>query len=99
MDKKDLVKDTHFEEVNEARVDSKNRISLKRGDSMHIFSYKVYRNSLGQLILDPQVAIPAHEAWLFKNQTAKKMMQKGLADAKNKRLVKADEDYSKYISE
>lgn len=99
MTKKDLVKENSFEEYGEVKVDSKNRVTLGRAGPAPVFSYKVYRNSLGQIILDPQVTIPAHEAWLFKNEKAKQLVQKGLHEAKNKRLVKADEDYTKYIKD
>ena len=43
------------------------------------------------------VLIPAHEVWLFKNKRAAKLVQEGLEDAKQRRLVKAKEDFSKYI--
>ncbi len=99
MTKQDLLKDNHFEEVSEARMDSKNRITLARTGAVKVFSFRVYKNSLGQYILDPQATVPAHEAWLFKNQEAKEAVQKGLKDAKNKRLVKGDEDYAQYLKE
>lgn len=98
MTREELVKDEHFEEVGEVRADSKNRISLGR-QGLKVSGYKVYRNHLGQFILDPQVTIPAHEAWLFKNKKAKGLVQKGLEEARGGRLVKADEDYSKYIDD
>lgn len=99
MTKRDLVKEEDFEEYGEVRVDSKNRITLGRGGQSRVSSYRVYRNSLGQIILDPQVTVPAYEAWLFKNEKAKQLVQKGLREAKSKRLLKADEDYSKYIND
>ena len=62
MKEKDVVKDSHFEGYGEVRVDAKNRITLGKKGAVDATSYKVYRNSLGQIILDPQVSIPAHEA-------------------------------------
>ena len=47
--------------------------------------------------LDPMVSIPTHEVWLFKNKRAAKLVQEGLEDAKQRRLVKAKEDFSKYV--
>jgi len=98
MTREELVKDEHFVEVGEVRVDSKNRISLGR-QGVRVSGYKVYRNPLGQFILDPQVTVPAHEAWLFKNPKAKALVQKGLEEAGKGRLVKADEDYSRHIDD
>ena len=92
-----IVKDAHFEEVAEVKVDSKNRVTLgKNKNTAKASIYKVYRNAIGQIILDPQVTIPAHEQWLFKNKEAMQMVQAGLEDAKKGRLVKAREDFSKY---
>ena len=90
-----IVKNTHFEEVSEVKLDTKNRVTLGRM-KVKTNIYKVYCNELGQIILDPQVTIPAHEQWLFKNKEAAMMVKEGLEDAKKKKLVKQREDYSKY---
>ena len=98
MEKTDIVRDSHFEEMTEVRTDSKNRITLgKKGWSVKASIYRVYCNSLGQIILDPQVTIPAYEQWLFKNKEAAKLVRTGLEDAKKGRLVKAREDFSKHV--
>ena len=98
MLKIDIVKDTHFEEVAEVKVDSKSRITIGKGkNAVKTNIYKVYRNAIGQIILDPQVTIPAHEQWLFKNKEAARGVKAGLDDAKKGKLVKATEDYSKFV--
>ena len=96
--KDDLVRDQHFEEVSEVKVDSKHRITLGRVKA-GATSYRVYQNAVGQIILDPMITVPAHEAWLFRNPKAARMVQEGLQDARRKRLVKAKENYSKYLAE
>ena len=95
--KRELLKDAEFEEITEARMDSKHRISLGKGISGRVTSFKVYRNAHGQVILDPMVLLPAHEVWLFKNKKASTLVQQGLEDARGGRLVKAKEDYSRYV--
>lgn len=98
MEQAQIVKDPHFEEVAEVKADSKNRVTLgKKGWSAKVSIYKVYCNSIGQIILDPQVTIPAHEQWLFKNEEAAKLVKAGLEDAKRGRFVKAREDFSKHV--
>lgn len=92
----DVIRESDFEPYGEVRVDSKNRVTLGKAAGLKISSYRIYRNSLGQYILDPQVSIPAHEAWLFKNPKALKAVRKGLEDAKAGRLVDAPENFSKY---
>ena len=96
MAKGDIIREPDFEPYGEARVDSKNRITLGKAGGMKITSYKIYRNSFGQYILDPQVTIPAHEAWLYQNPKALAAVKKGLEAAKAGKLVKAPEDFSKY---
>lgn len=97
MTTRDILKNTEFEEVAEIKTDSKNRVALGQKIKIKAHIYKIYQNELGQIILDPQVAVPAHEAWLFENKEAASMIREGLKDAKAKRLVKAKEDYSKHV--
>lgn len=97
MSKQAILKDTEFEEVAEAKVDAKHRVALGRIVGGPISSYRIYRNRVGQIILDPMVTIPASEAWLFKNREAARLLQAGLADARKGRLAKAKEDYTKYL--
>ncbi len=99
MAKSNVIREPDFEPYGEVRVDSKNRITIGKKGGSQITSYKVYRNSSGQIILDPQVSIPAHEAWLYKNPKALAAVKKGLKAAREGRLVDAPEDYSKYIDE
>mgnify|MGYP001576989582 CR=1 FL=1 len=95
--KKEILKDVEFQEIAEVKADSKNRIALGKGVSIKAHFYKIYQNSIGQIVLDPQITIPAHEAWLFKNKEAASLVREGLKDAKHRRLVKVKEDYSKYL--
>ena len=92
-----IVKDDHFKEIAEVKADAKNRISLGKKDSIQVRIYKVSKNSLGQIVLDPQATIPAHEQWLFKNKEAAASVQRGLKDAREGRLHDSPEDFSKYI--
>lgn len=98
MFKSEIIKDGHFEEVAEVKLDSKSRITLSRAKNVAQSKiYKVYRNKLGQIMLDPQVIIPASEAWIYKNPKVLAAIKQGIKDAKEGRLVKAREDYSKYL--
>ncbi len=96
MMKTEILRDAEFEPVSEVRIDAKHRITLGKVGGP-ITSFKIYRNAHGQMLLDPMVTIPAHEAWLFKNKRATQLVQKGLEDAKQRRLVKVKEDFSKYL--
>ncbi len=96
MTKQDILKDAQFTEVTETRLDSKYRVTLGKVISGQVTSFRVYRNTHGQIVLDPLVSVPAHEAWLFQNKRASALVRKGLDDARQGRLVKPKEDFSKY---
>jgi hypothetical protein len=61
------------------KPDARKRVSLPKSVVGENIMYHVYSNSLGQIILDPQVAIPASEVWLFNNKEALDMVKEGLA--------------------
>jgi hypothetical protein len=50
------------------KPDAKKRLSIGQAVEEPAGAYNVYRNALGQIMLDPVKAIPVYEAWLFENQ-------------------------------
>ena len=54
-------------------------------------TYAIYHNSIGQIVLDPQVTIPASELWLFENKDALALVQRGLSDAAKGKVSKKDD--------
>lgn len=93
-----VLRDMHFTEIAETKPDSKNRVTLGKVP-VKAHHYRIYVNEAGQIILDPQMSIPASEMWLFKNKKALRSVVRGLADAKAGRLINAPEDYSRYLAE
>ena len=77
-----IIKDTGFQRVaGSIKPDAKNRVVLPKIQVPEGVTYHIYSNSFGQIVLDPQVTIPASEAWLFNNPEALALVRKGLADA------------------
>ena len=76
-----VLKNTDFQLVSEfAQPDAKKRLSL--GETLgSATAYNIYRNSLGQLILDPVKAVPASEMWLFEDVKALASVKKGLRES------------------
>ena len=72
------------------KPDTKKRILLRKVPIQEGTTYHIYINNLGQIVLDPQVTIPASEVWLFKNPEALKSVRKGLADAARGKVSKVD---------
>lgn len=66
----------------DVRPDSRKRIALGRAlADLEDASFNVYRDPQGRIILDPQVSIPASEAWLFRNRKAIDSVRRGLEEA------------------
>jgi hypothetical protein len=76
-----VIKNQNFELITEfAQPDSKKRVSL--GDALSAISaFNIYRNSLGQIVLDPVKTIPVSEAWLFENPQALASVKQGLKES------------------
>ena len=92
-----VIHDTEFELVAEiVKPDAKKRVSL--GSAGGDGAFNVYRNRLGQIVLDPVTAIPAYEAWLFKNKPALASVKRGLKDSAAGRTVNLG-SFAKYAKE
>lgn len=88
-----IIKDENFVDIKKrVKVDSKKRLSLPSSLIQEDVLFHVYANRFGQIILDPQVTIPASEAWLFNNHEALASVRRGLADAAAGKTSKVDID-------
>ena len=77
-----IIKDDKLTRVADSvKLDAKGRVHLPKVITGEGFTYHIYTNSAGQIILDPQVTIPASEAWLFKDKTNLASVDKGMAEA------------------
>ena len=88
-----IVRDSDFDMVAEGvKPDAKNRVNLRSIKVPDGVTYHVYRNRLGQIVLDPQVSIPAAEAWLFQDPEALASVRRGLSEAKRARVSRVNLD-------
>jgi len=88
-----IIKDMDFQRVAESvKPDAKKRVVLTKIPVLEGVTYHIYRNSLGQIVLDPQVTIPASEVWLFNNPDALASVRRGLSDAAQGRVSTVDLD-------
>ena len=86
-----IIKDTEFKKVAESvKPDTKKRVVLTKVPLQEGITYHIYRNRIGQIILDPQETIPASEVWLFKNPDARASVLHGLSDAAHGRVSKVN---------
>ena len=88
-----IIKNTDFKDIaKNVKPDAKKRVVLPKALVKEDVSYHIYCNSLGQIVLDPQVTIPASEVWLFKDPDALASVRRGLSDAANGKVSKVDID-------
>jgi hypothetical protein len=82
-----VVRDANFQLVSEfAQPDAKKRLSLGAALTGPT-AYNIYKNSFGQLILDPVRAVPASEAWLYENPQALASVKRGLRESAEGKIV------------
>lgn len=85
-----IIKDPNFKGIGKSvKLDSRKRVILPISPREGI-TYRIYTNSVGQIVLDPQVTIPASEVWLFNNPDALALVQQGLSDAAEGRVSAVD---------
>jgi hypothetical protein len=74
------------------KPDDRKRVGLRKVQIQEGVSYHIYTNSTGQIFLDPQVTIPASEAWLYKNPDAIAAVRQGLLEAAQGKAKTIDMD-------
>ena len=76
-----VIKNSEFQLISEfAQPDAKKRLSLGEAAGSAA-AYNIYRNPLGQLILDPVKTIPLSELWLYENPEALARVKQGLRES------------------
>jgi len=76
-----VVKSTAFQLIAEfAQPDAKKRLSLGEAAG-GARAYNIYRNTFGQIVLDPVKTVPASETWLYENPAALATVKQGLRES------------------
>ena len=77
-----IIRDTELKKVAEdVKPDAKKRVVLPKALVREGITYHIYSNSEGQIILDPQVTIPASELWLFNNKDILALVDRGMLES------------------
>jgi hypothetical protein len=84
-----ILKDEKLTKIADSvKPDAKRRVYLPGIVLKEGVSYHIYSNSLGQIVLDPQITIPASEAWLFENKAALASIDQGMTESAQGKVVK-----------
>ncbi len=77
-----IIKNDEFTGIGKGiKPDSRMRVGLPRHVVKEGIIYHIYVNLLGQVLLDPQVIIPASEAWIFEDKAALASIDRGMAES------------------
>jgi hypothetical protein len=83
-----IIRDEKLTRIaNSVKPDAKRRVHLPKVLIREDVTYNIYTNSAGQIVLDPQITIPASEAWLFEDKTALASVDKGMAESAKGRVI------------
>ncbi len=76
-----IAKDDDYQKVADSvKPDTKKRVLLPKSVTVVGITYHIYINSFGQILLDPQVTIPASELWVFENKDILASLDRGMAE-------------------
>lgn len=94
-----IIKDTEFTGIARGvKPDAKKRVVLPKVLVREGITYHVYYNRIGQIVLDPQVSIPASELWLFENKDALASVDRGMLESQSGKSVKRG-SFAKYVKD
>jgi hypothetical protein len=90
------IRDENFvKRADGVKPDLRRRVILPKALVSEGIMYHIYSNSMGQIMLDPQVTIPASELWLFKNKKALEMVEVGMSQKESIDLG----SFAKYVED
>jgi hypothetical protein len=88
-------------------LDERRRVSLAKAldflkDSLGelgVVDFAVSVNEIGQVLLSPEVKVPMHELWLYKNPEALALVAKGLAQVGQRDKLKDLGSFEKFADD
>ena len=83
-----IIRDEKLTKIADSvKPDAKRRVCLPKVLLREGITYHIYTNSIGQIVLDPQITISASEAWLFENKTALASVDKAMNESTEGRVI------------
>ena len=94
-----VIRDSEFTEIEgNVKPDSKKRVVLPKTLIKKGVTYRIYHNRSGQIVLDPQVTIPAAELWVFQDKDILASIDKGMKESARGRTVERG-SFAKYVKD
>ena len=94
-----IIRDINLTRIpGSVKPDNRKRVILPKALIKEGITYHIYINSVGQIVLDPQVTIPASELWLFENKEALASVDRGMAESMDGQAINRG-SFAKYIKD
>ena len=94
-----ILRDTYLTRVaGSVRPDTKKRVVLPAALVQEGIIYHIWYNSIGQILLDPQVTIPASELWLFETKESLASVDRGMLESLSGKAIKRG-SFAKYTED
>lgn len=94
-----IIRDNNWKKATKSvKPDSRKRVTLPEQLNSDVDSYDVFTNNLGQIILDPQVRVPASEAWIIENPDILSRLDKAMFESLHGEVVDRG-SYAKYVED
>jgi hypothetical protein len=88
-----IIKNDKFRRIaTNVKPDAKKRIAISKAHQANEVTYHIYCNEIGQIILDPQISIPASDIWLYDDPEAREAVATGLKEASQGKISKINLD-------
>jgi hypothetical protein len=108
--KGNVLLNERFKRIGDVALDERKRVSLtkaleplkarlgEKDDLDAGIRFGVYVNDAGQVLLSPEVSVPMHELWLYRNPEALKKVVRGLEQARDGKLKELG-SFAKYADD
>lgn len=94
-----IIRDEEYTRIGgSVKPDTKKRVVLPSILAQEGITYHIYHNSKGQILLDPQVTIPASELWLFENKETLASVDRGMVESIKGQVIKRG-SFVKYVKD
>lgn len=78
--------------------DGRRRVCLPKSLVKEGIAFQIWANSEGQILLEPQVNIPASELWVFDDKKVLASLDKAMFESMNGQVVKRG-SFAKYVKD
>ncbi len=82
-----LIEENMTKVAESVKPDAKKRVVIPKAVFKAGITYHIYINRFGQIVLDPQVTIPAAELWVFQNKNVLASIDKGMKESSKRQTV------------